>query len=87
MKFDDKKAQGRSFWIIVTAIIALVVVVLVILWFSKGGGKAFGEVEGKIEGLQDTDEDGVANMFDKCENTPKGAEVGVDGCPEGEKIT
>lgn len=79
----NKKAQGRSFWIIITAIIALVVVVLIIMWFSKGGGKAFEEIEGKISSLGDCDGDGIANMFDKC---PCNAVVGEEnpaavGCP------
>lgn len=78
-----KKGQGRSFWIIVTAIIALVVVVLVIMWFRTGGGKAFGEVEKKLGELEDSDGDGVADIFDKCPDTLKGVEVDSSGCPEG----
>jgi flagellar basal body-associated protein FliL len=82
-RINEKKAQGHSFWIIITAIIALVVVVLIIMWFSGAGGKAFEEVEGKIGSLGDDDGDGVANMFDKCPCDPNiGSEFpeGVTEC-------
>ncbi len=88
MKFNNK-GQGRSFWIIVTAIIALVVVVLIIWWFRSGGGKAFSEVESKIESLGDCDGDGAANMFDKCPCTPVTGEENpeAEGCPVGTPAT
>lgn len=39
------------------------------------------QVEELSKGLQDDDNDGVANMFDKCPNTPVGTKVDGSGCP------
>ena len=33
------KAQGRTFWIVITAIIALVVLVILLVIFTRGTGK------------------------------------------------
>ena len=76
----NKRAQGRSFWIIITMIIALVVVVLVVMWFSKGGAKGFGFFEEKIKELKsDSDSDGVSDAMDKC---PCDSSIG-EKFPEG----
>jgi len=58
--------KGMTWEQIVLAIIAVVVVVLVIWWFRSGGDKAYGQVDDKLSGLGDCDNDNVANMFDKC---------------------
>ncbi len=79
MKFNKK---GVMWPYLMAAIIALVVVILVIMWFRTGAGKGYDIVEEKLEGLGDSDGDGVADMFDKCENTPKGVEVDSNGCSE-----
>lgn len=79
----NKEAQGRSFWIIVTMIIALVVVVLVIMWFSRGGEKGFSFFEEKIDELKkDSDNDGVMDSADNCPGTPQGVDVDSKGCPK-----
>jgi len=70
-------------WIIVTAIIALVVVVIVLIGFGGGSSRLFGEVDTKITSLGDCDNDGVANMFDKCPcNAGFTDTVPPNGCPQ-----
>ena len=76
--------KGMTWEQILLAVIALVVVVLVVLWFRGGGEKAFGQVGEKIDSLGDCDEDGVANMFDKCPCIPVIGEENPNapGCPK-----
>lgn len=80
MKLNKK---GVIWPYLMAAIIALVVVILVIMWFRSSGGKAFGEVEEKLEGLEDTDGDGAVDMFDRCPCDPNiGGEFpeGITSC-------
>ncbi|MBI4151598.1 hypothetical protein HY496_01395 [Candidatus Woesearchaeota archaeon] len=77
-----KKGGSEMWWIIMTAILAILIVILVILWFRGSGGKAFEDVDTKIGGLKDCDNDNVGDLFDKCK-----CDVGVsgatyEGCPE-----
>lgn len=70
MKFLNKKwldKKGIAWQTLALAIIAIVVVILVILWFRGSGERGFGFLGEKIGELKDTDKDGVADMFDKCE--------------------
>ena len=39
------------------------------------------QMDAFAKGLKDDDGDGVANMFDKCPNTPAGTKVDGSGCP------
>lgn len=39
------------------------------------------QMDAMAQGLKDDDGDGVANMFDKCPNTPSGTKVDGAGCP------
>ncbi|GAA4517720.1 OmpA family protein [Sphingobacterium thermophilum] len=39
------------------------------------------QMEALTKGLKDDDGDGVANMYDKCPNTPAGTKVDGAGCP------
>ena len=82
----SKKGMSQTWWIISTAVIALILVVLIISWFQGSGGKAFGNVGTQIDNLGDCDNDGVANMFDKCPCLSFGNEENseADGCPEGQ---
>ena len=42
---------------------------------------AIAKVEALEKGLKDDDNDGVANLYDKCPNTPSGVKVDGSGCP------
>jgi OOP family OmpA-OmpF porin len=39
------------------------------------------QMDALLEGLKDDDNDGVANKYDKCPNTPAGVKVDGAGCP------
>ena len=82
----SKKGMAQTWWIISTAVIALVLVVLIIIWFQGSGDKAFGSLGDQIDDLEDCDNDGVANMFDKCPCKDYGDEENPDfkGCPNGQ---
>ena len=63
--FNNKK--GMTWQQIMLAVIAVVVVVVVIMFFRSGSEKGFGFAEGKIGELCDSDGDGVADLYDKCD--------------------
>lgn len=52
-----------------------------VLVSSFGVNYKFGEPRPKKEKPIDTDEDGIADLFDKCRDTPKGVKVDKQGCP------
>ncbi|HIH10800.1 TPA: hypothetical protein HA241_01280 [Candidatus Woesearchaeota archaeon] len=80
-----KKAMSQLWWIIAAAIIALIIVMLILVWFKGSGGKAFEDLDTRINQLKDDDNDKVANLFDKCPETPPDTDVDEKGCPQ-EKI-
>ncbi len=52
------------------------------LFSSFGISYKFSQPRGKKQKGPDTDEDGIADAADKCANTPKGAKVDKNGCPQ-----
>jgi hypothetical protein len=69
-KMNSKKAMSQLWWIISTAVIALVVVILLLVWFKGSGTKLFDNLDDTIGGLDDVDNDGVTDVFDKCPCDP-----------------
>lgn len=53
-------------WIIAAAILALVVVIMIIMWIKGSGDKVFDDLDEKIDEFGDCDDDGTADVFDKC---------------------
>ena len=74
-----KKGAAQIWWIIATAIIAMIVVIFIITWFQGGGSRLFSGLEDKTQGLKDQDKDNFADLFDKCPCDPN---IG-DTFPEG----
>jgi hypothetical protein len=52
------------------------------LYSSVGVSYKFAAPKGKKQKQVDTDEDGIADIFDKCRETPKGVKVDKNGCPQ-----
>ena len=65
MIFKNKK--GMTWQQIVLAIIAVIVVVVVVMFFRSGSEKGFEFASDKIDALGDCDDDGTANLYDKCD--------------------
>ncbi len=80
MKCMKKKGQTQMWWILIAAILAIVVVGLLFFWFKGTGDKGFGAIDNTLDTLGDSDEDGIANRFDKCLGTTPGQEVDAFGC-------
>jgi len=86
LKLDSKKGVELSLNTVIIALILLITIVVVIALFMKlftKEGTAIGE---KIDSLEDTDSDGVVNMFDKCpcdRFTEGGEDSENKGCPQG----
>lgn len=79
-----KKGSQQIWWIIMTAIIAILVAMFIIVWVKGAGDKAYGGINNKLDSFGDTDKDGVANMFDTCPCTRFDLESDTfDGCPAG----
>ena len=55
-----------AFNTIVVAIIVLIVLIISIMLYTKYIGRSAGELDKQIGALDDYDDDGTANMFDKC---------------------
>lgn len=51
------------------------------LFSSLGISYKFAAPKSKKSKQPDTDEDGIADIFDKCRETPKGVKVDKNGCP------
>lgn len=52
------------------------------LFSSFGISYKFSAPKGKKQKQPDMDEDGIADIFDKCRDTPKGVKVDKNGCPQ-----
>ncbi|MGE0637286.1 MAG: hypothetical protein AB7G44_10970 [Bacteroidia bacterium] len=52
------------------------------LFSSLGISYKFAAPKSKKTKQPDTDEDGIADIFDKCRETPKGVKVDKNGCPQ-----
>lgn len=52
------------------------------LFSSVGVSYKFAAPKGKKQKEVDADEDGIADIFDKCRETPKGMKVDKNGCPQ-----
>jgi len=81
----SKKGIELSFNAIIIATIALIVLVVVIATFTNLFGKEKGQIEGKIDALNDDDDDGILNLYDKC--PCKEGDNDNDGCPLGTEPT
>ncbi len=79
----NKKAQIWRY--LVGGIIALAVIIIVIIIFSRGGEQASGGLSDKIAGVKDDDNDGVANMFDQCKDSPQNEDVDSGGCTKSQR--
>ncbi len=75
-----KQAQTQMWWIILAALIAIIVAISIVIWFRSSGEKAVGGLGENIDKLKDADNDGVADLFDRCASTPAGADVDAKGC-------
>jgi hypothetical protein len=78
----SKKGVELSLNVVIIAVILLVVAVVVIAVFMRLFGEESERIEGQIKALDDSDNDGIINMFDKCPCTAGIKEN--DGCKEGE---
>ncbi|PIZ51466.1 hypothetical protein COY27_03685 [Candidatus Woesearchaeota archaeon CG_4_10_14_0_2_um_filter_33_13] len=81
----SKKGATQIWWIIVTALIAILIMVFIIVWFKGSGEKAYTSVDDKIGELGDCDKDNVAGLFDKC--PCEAGDVKYDGCSQGQNAT
>jgi len=83
----SKKAASLPMTILVVAIILLIVMVIYLGVFQGLFKKEGGQINCQINNLDDSDGDGVTNLFDKCCNTPESQreEVASDGCAVGEQ--
>lgn len=68
MIFKNKK--GMTWQQIVLAIIAVIVVVVVVMFFRSSSEKGFNFASDKIDALGDCDDDGFADLYDKCDCDP-----------------
>ncbi len=73
---QNKKGMSELWWILATAAVVMVVVIVVLLWFKGGGEKGVGVITSQLD---DDDNDGVKNAFDRCP-TVIGTEED-EGCP------
>lgn len=83
--FGKKGDVAPVWWIIITALLAVLVLIFVVLWFRSSGDKAFGGVGKSLDSLGDYDGDKVVNFYDKCPCTPVlvTEEPNFKGCPKG----
>jgi len=83
--FGKKGDVAPVWWIIITALLAVLVLIFVILWFRSSGEKAFGGVGKSLDSLGDYDGDKVVNFYDKCPCTSVlvTEEPTLKGCPKG----
>jgi H+/Cl- antiporter ClcA len=74
-----KKGDSNMWWILVTAIMAIVMIIIIIMWFQSTGGKGLNEIDEKLELTKDSDKDGVPDIYDACPNNPEIGKI----LPEG----
>lgn len=77
-----KKGASELWWLIGVAAVTLVVIILILFWFKGSGEGIFKSINNKIDQLKDSDNDGVADMFDKCSGTMPPISVDTSGCPK-----
>ncbi|MBW2996276.1 hypothetical protein KY332_03175 [Candidatus Woesearchaeota archaeon] len=80
----NKKAVEMSLNVVITAVILLVVLIVVVAVFTRLFGREAKQLEGQISGLDDTDEDNIINMFDRCPCTEGVKDY--DGCSSQEAL-
>ncbi len=85
----SKKAATLPMRIVVVAVILLVVLVVYLGVFQGLFKKEGNQINKQIDNLDDYDNDGVINMFDKCCCTDSGKidDVGSNGCLSEETPT
>ncbi len=85
IKLNDKKGFSLVWTMIILGLIGMVVAILVIVFSREGLGKGFGFVNERIGALEDFDDDGISNMFDKCPCRDFGTveDDDLQGCPSG----
>ena len=74
----NNKGAEQIWWVIIAAAIAIFVMILLVIWFKGSGGKSFEVLDKNIAGLDDTDKDHVADLYDKCVCD----QGDKDGCPD-----
>lgn len=77
----NKKGIELSFNAIVIAILVLLVLIVVSTTFLRLFGKQTEQIGDQISSLDDTDGDGIINLFDKCPCTA--GDANNDGCKLG----
>jgi len=80
---QSKKAVELSLNTVIIAAILLVTIIVIISVFTKLIGKETDQISDQIDSLDDEDDDGIINMFDKCPceqgtKDDSGCPVGVD---------
>jgi len=83
----NEKAQSMGLRVLIVALLLLVTAVILIAAFTGLFRKETTEIGEHISSLDDKDDDGVANIFDRCcctskENTDL---VNTMGCAPGEQ--
>jgi hypothetical protein len=62
----NKKGVSQIWWVLSSAIIAMLAVIFIIVWFTSSGGKLQEGFEDTIGDLDDKDKDGITDLLDKC---------------------
>lgn len=83
--FNNKKADGNIFWILIIAFLAIVVGAIILLFAKPAIEKGFGVATTQLGSLDDFDGDKVANFFDACPCIISGTveDSQLQGCPQG----
>ena len=71
-----KKAQGMPLSMLIVALILITTAIIIIASFTGFWKTEGNELDNQIGKVDDCDEDGIANMFDKCPCDDKNE----DGC-------
>jgi len=77
----NKKGMDMPMNVIIIALILITVAIILLAVFTGMFKKEGSELDKKIRGLQDCDDDKVANMFDKCP-----CDQEIENCPSKEKL-
>ena len=82
----NNKGAEQIWWVIIAAAIAILVMIMLVIWFKSSGGKSFEVLDKNIAGLDDTDKDHVADLYDKCV-CDQGEKDGCPDIPQDQLIT
>ncbi len=81
----NKKAAEGAMWTVVIIALLLLFFLIYSGALSKLYGKLFSETNQQVSGAEDSDNDGVSNLADKC--PCNSGELENSGCPAGYKPT